>query len=157
MTRWLDMAYRMGRDALKEKISFYIGAYGGWVEIDKSFFIQRIRTALAFRKRHQPGATSFRVVNAESDFLSGLIVDKYEDVLVMQTSSLGMDRRKGQIVEALKSALSCAIFSIRSVRAIATRASRSAVSRNNSDPLSTPAKAPASVTINPSHPSPCAA
>lgn len=76
------------------------------VEIDKSFFIQRIRAALAFRKRHQPGATSFRVVNAESDFLSGLIVDKYEDVLVMQTSSLGMDRRKGQIVEALKSALS---------------------------------------------------
>ena len=35
MTRWLDMAYRMGRDVLKGKISFYIDAYGGFVEIDK--------------------------------------------------------------------------------------------------------------------------
>jgi 23S rRNA (cytosine1962-C5)-methyltransferase len=53
-----------------------------------------------------PNATSFRVVNAESDFLSGLIVDKYEDVLVLQTSSLGMDQRKAQIVAALQTVLS---------------------------------------------------
>jgi len=43
--------------------------------------------ALDVRRRHLPEATSFRVVNAESDFLSGLIVDKYEDVLVVQTSA----------------------------------------------------------------------
>ncbi|HEX4647081.1 MAG TPA: class I SAM-dependent rRNA methyltransferase [Verrucomicrobiae bacterium] len=54
------------------------------------------------RQKHLPGATSFRVVNAESDFLSGLIVDKYEDVLVVQTSALGMDQRKGMIVAALQ-------------------------------------------------------
>lgn len=38
MIRWLDMAYQMGRDGLKknEKIAFYIAAYGGFVEIDKS-------------------------------------------------------------------------------------------------------------------------
>lgn len=38
MVRWLDMSYRMGRDALKanEKIRFYIDSYGGFVEIDKS-------------------------------------------------------------------------------------------------------------------------
>jgi hypothetical protein len=38
MTRWLEMAYQMGRDALKttEDIVFYIDAYGGYVEIDKS-------------------------------------------------------------------------------------------------------------------------
>jgi 23S rRNA (cytosine1962-C5)-methyltransferase len=101
------------------------------VEVDESFFEQRIREALAVRQRHlpygvsltsssraahegQPGLdpepstlsapawTSFRVVNAESDFLSGLIVDKYEDVLVMQTSSLGMDQRKPLIVAALQ-------------------------------------------------------
>ena len=35
VTRWLDMAYRMGRDALKGDISFYIDAYGGFVNIDK--------------------------------------------------------------------------------------------------------------------------
>ncbi len=80
------------------------------VEIDQAFFEQRIRLALAIRQRHLPQATSFRVVNAESDFLSGLIVDKYEDVLVLQTSALGMDQRKPMIVGALK-----AIFSPRAI------------------------------------------
>lgn len=75
-----------------------------------AFFEERIRAALAVRQRHLPGATSFRVVNAESDFLSGLIVDKYEDVLVVQISSLGMDKRKKVIVQALE-----AIFSPRAI------------------------------------------
>src|SRR5438309_5346059 len=48
------------------------------INIDQSFFEQRIRAALLVREKHMPGASSFRVVNAESDFLSGLIVDKYE-------------------------------------------------------------------------------
>jgi 23S rRNA (cytosine1962-C5)-methyltransferase len=80
------------------------------VEINPAFFEQRIRTALALRQKHLPQATSFRVVNAESDFLSGLIVDKYEDVLVLQTSALGMDQRKAMIVAALKN-----IFSPRAI------------------------------------------
>jgi 23S rRNA (cytosine1962-C5)-methyltransferase len=71
------------------------------VTVDEHFFEERLRTALAVRQKHLPGATSFRVANAESDFLSGLIVDKYEDVLVVQISSLGMDRRKEMIVAAL--------------------------------------------------------
>src|SRR5215813_6023891 len=54
------------------------------VEVDQKFFVQRIRTALELRRKHLANATSFRVVNAESDFLSGLIVDKYEDVVVIQ-------------------------------------------------------------------------
>src|SRR5690349_16933956 len=72
------------------------------IPIDEAFFERRIRDALALRQKHLPGATSFRVVNAESDFLSGLIVDKYEDVLVVQTSALGMDQRKPMIVAALQ-------------------------------------------------------
>jgi 23S rRNA (cytosine1962-C5)-methyltransferase len=80
------------------------------VEINSAFFVDRIASALAGRKRHLPGATSFRVVNAESDFLSGLIVDKYADVLVVQISSLAMDQRKAMIVEALQS-----IFSPRAI------------------------------------------
>src|SRR5262245_12419990 len=80
------------------------------VEINQGFFEERIRAALLLRQKHLPGASSFRVVNAESDFLSGLIVDKYEDVLVVQTSSLGMDQRKPLIVAALK-----AIFSPRAI------------------------------------------
>jgi 23S rRNA (cytosine1962-C5)-methyltransferase len=81
------------------------------IEADEKFFEERIRTALAVRQKHLPGATSFRVVNAESDFLSGLIVDKYEDALVVQISSLGMDQRKALIVAALKKIFSpCAIL-----------------------------------------------
>jgi 23S rRNA (cytosine1962-C5)-methyltransferase len=80
------------------------------VEVNEHFFEERIRAALAVRQRHLPDATSFRVVNAESDFLSGLIVDKYEDVLVVQISSLGMDQRKAQIVAALQK-----IFSPRAI------------------------------------------
>lgn len=75
------------------------------VEIDGAWFRERIGQALALRKRAMPEATSFRLVNAESDFLSGLIVDNYEGVLVLQTSSLGMDQRKGEIVAALKELL----------------------------------------------------
>jgi 23S rRNA (cytosine1962-C5)-methyltransferase len=80
------------------------------IEVDGKFFEDRIRAALAVRQKHLPGATSFRVVNAESDFLSGLIVDKYEDVLVVQISALGMDRRKEIVVAALKN-----IFSPRAI------------------------------------------
>ena len=80
------------------------------IEVSATFFETRIREAIAIRKRHLPKATSFRVVNAESDFLSGLIVDKYEDVLVIQTSSLGMDMRKAMITQALKK-----IFSPRAI------------------------------------------
>jgi len=80
------------------------------VAIDESFFEERIRAALAVRKRHLPQASSFRVVSSESDFLSGLIVDKYEDVLAVQTSALGMDQRKGEIIAALQE-----IFSPRAI------------------------------------------
>ncbi len=80
------------------------------VEVNRDFFVGRFRAALAIRQKHLPQAASFRVVNAESDFLSGLIVDKYADVLVVQISSLGMDQRKALIVEALQS-----IFSPRAI------------------------------------------
>jgi 23S rRNA (cytosine1962-C5)-methyltransferase len=80
------------------------------VGVDQTFFEMRIRNALAFREKHLAGATSFRVVNAESDFLSGLIVDKYEDVLAVQISSLGMDQRKSMIITSL-----AAIFSPRAM------------------------------------------
>ena len=89
------------------------------VEVNETFFEERIRAALAVRQKHLPDATSFRVVNAESDFLSGLIVDKYEDVLVVQISSLGMDQRKAQIVAALQK-----IFSPRAILERSDMASR---------------------------------
>ncbi|HLH55660.1 MAG TPA: class I SAM-dependent rRNA methyltransferase [Verrucomicrobiae bacterium] len=70
--------------------------------IDQGFFEQRIGAALKVRQKHMAGCSCFRAVNAEADFLSGLIVDKYEDVLALQISALGMERRKEQIVAALR-------------------------------------------------------
>jgi 23S rRNA (cytosine1962-C5)-methyltransferase len=99
----------MGFFNAKSKIHVRLLA-DGRVDVDEAFFEQRIRAALAVRQKHLAGATSFRVVNAESDFLSGLIVDKYEDVLVVQISALGMDLRKEAIVAALKK-----IFSPRAI------------------------------------------
>ena len=82
----------------------------GRVVPDVVFFTERIRAALIVRQKHLPGATSFRVINAESDFLSGLIIDKYGAILVLQISSLGMEQRKQLIVQALQ-----AIFSPRAI------------------------------------------
>lgn len=71
--------------------------------VDQEFFERRIRQALEFRRRYLPHLTSFRVVNTESDFLSGMIVDKYADHLVVQISSLALDQRKTEILSALAS------------------------------------------------------
>lgn len=75
------------------------------IEVDQGFFDARIAAALAVRRRYLPAATSFRVVNAESDFLTGLIIDQYEDVVVLQISALGMEKRKEKIVAAVQKLL----------------------------------------------------
>ncbi len=80
------------------------------ITLDQPFFESRIRQALALREQFLPEASSFRIVNAESDFLSGLIIDKYEDVLALQISSLGMEQRKSLVVVALQQ-----IFSPRAI------------------------------------------
>ena len=69
---------------------------------DREFFYHRILSALQLRRRTMPQAISFRLVNAESDFLSGLIIDKYENILILQTTSLGMDNLKPIITEVLE-------------------------------------------------------
>jgi 23S rRNA (cytosine1962-C5)-methyltransferase len=62
--------------------------------VDDALLRQRLVQALAYRQRLYPEATSLRLVHAEGDLLPGLTVDRYEDVLVMQCASLGMDRRQ---------------------------------------------------------------
>lgn len=48
---------------------------------------------------------AYRLINAEGDFLPGLIVDRYHDVLVVQISTLGMERLKPLIIESLQNIL----------------------------------------------------
>ena len=74
------------------------------VEVDQEFFERRISNALKLREGRFEG--SFRVVNAESDFLPGLIVDKYEDVLAIQLLTWGMEREKEMVLAAAERVLS---------------------------------------------------
>jgi len=71
-------------------------------EIDSpAFFKERISRALALRHRLYPELATFRVVHGEGDFLPGLVVDKYGDLLSIQILTAGMEERRGAIVEAL--------------------------------------------------------
>lgn len=75
-------------------------------ELDAPFFERRIAQALEYRARRGVHARLGRMVWSESDGLPGLIVDRYGDHLVLQTLTLAMDRRKGLIVDVLRSLLS---------------------------------------------------
>ncbi|OQA27393.1 MAG: Ribosomal RNA large subunit methyltransferase I [Firmicutes bacterium ADurb.Bin354] len=70
-------------------------------EINETFFEKRIRTAWEYRKK-TVDISSCRVIFGEADFLPGFVCDKYEDVLVIQSLALGIDRYKEQIVSILK-------------------------------------------------------
>jgi 23S rRNA (cytosine1962-C5)-methyltransferase len=74
--------------------------------IDGAFFKKRIARALAYREELFPGARALRVVSSEGDFLPGLVVDRYDDVLAVQVTTLGMETRKDWILAALVEALS---------------------------------------------------
>ena len=66
------------------------------------FYEQRIAAALAHRRSLYPNLDTFRAVYGESDFLPGLVVDKYGDCLSLQLLSAGMDSRRELIVAALR-------------------------------------------------------
>ena len=68
--------------------------------VDESFFRARVREAWSYRKTFCD-ENSCRVIFSESDFLPGLIVDKFGDVLVVQSLCLGVDRIKDIIVDEL--------------------------------------------------------
>ena len=67
----------------------------------RSLLADRLRAAIAYRATLAIDATAWRVVNAEADCLPGLIVDRYSDVVVIQTLCQATDRRLGMIVELL--------------------------------------------------------
>jgi len=74
-------------------------------EITTDFFERRISEALSLRRKLFPESETYRIVNGESDFLPGLIIDKYNEYLSIQTLSFGMDQRLGDICNFLESSL----------------------------------------------------
>lgn len=74
------------------------------VKIDEVFFEKRVRDAWEYRKK-VVDTGSCRLIFGEADFLPGLVIDKFSDVLVVQSLALGIDRWKETIVELAKKVL----------------------------------------------------
>ena len=72
--------------------------------IDEAFIRRRVQDAWNYRKE-TIDTSSCRVIFGEADFLPGIVVDKFSDVLVVESLALGIDRWKLTIVEALKEIL----------------------------------------------------
>ena len=68
---------------------------------DQTLWRDRLVTAIAYRDSLALDGTACRLVHGEADRLPALIVDRYDDVLVMQTLCQGMDRRRDQIAQEL--------------------------------------------------------
>lgn len=72
--------------------------------IDEAFIRRRVADAWNYR-RETIDTSSCRVIFGEADFLPGIVVDKFSDVLVVESLALGIDRWKTVIVESLKDIL----------------------------------------------------
>ena len=69
-------------------------------EIDREFLTKRLRAAWDYRRK-TVDTSSCRIVFGDADFLPGITIDKYEDILVIESLSLGMDRMKELILDIL--------------------------------------------------------
>ena len=85
--------------------------------IDEEFIHMRVKNAWDYRKAvmDKKDLECTRIIFGEADFLPGLVVDKYADVLVVEALALGIDKLKLQIVDALKAVLEEDGYSVKGV------------------------------------------
>ncbi|MBE5914653.1 MAG: class I SAM-dependent rRNA methyltransferase [Pseudobutyrivibrio ruminis] len=85
--------------------------------IDDDFIKMRVQNAWNYRKNVllEKDLNCCRVIFGEADFLPGLVIDKYDDVLVVESLALGIDKFKLKIVDYLKEAMAVDGFSVRGV------------------------------------------
>ncbi len=95
--------YMMGRGFINQnsKIRVRMMTRDKEQQIDEAFLRNRVQAAWNYRKDTVDTA-SCRVIFGEADFLPGIVIDKYEDVLVVESLALGIDRFKETIVRLLK-------------------------------------------------------
>lgn len=108
--------YMMGRGFINQnsKIRIRMMSRKPEQEINDDFLAMRVRNAWDYRKT-TVDTSSCRVIFGEADFLPGLVVDKYEDVLVVECLALGMEQFKEKIVSILKEIMSEDGITIRGV------------------------------------------
>ena len=92
-----------GSYSLHSQISVRVLSFNPEDQINKDFIQNRIETAAQFRKQiiNLETTNAYRVINAESDSLPGLVVDKYGDFLVCQFLSAGAEFWKKETIEIL--------------------------------------------------------
>ena len=88
----------------KSKITVRVMSRIKGQKIDHEFLMQRVKAAWDYRKRTVDTA-SCRIIFGEADFLPGLVIDKFSDVLVVQSLSLGIEQMKIEIIDILKELL----------------------------------------------------
>lgn len=108
--------YAMGRGFINQnsKIRVRMMTRRPNQQVDEEFLKERVQAAWNYRK-DTVDTLSCRVIFGEADFLPGIVIDKYEDVLVVESLALGIDRFKETIVTLLKEALLADGIKIRGV------------------------------------------
>lgn len=98
--------YPMGKGFInrKSKLTVRMMTRNPKQDIDEDFLMLRVRNAWEYRKK-TVDISSCRVIFGEADFLPGLVVDKFSDVLVVESLALGIDRLKPFIIDCLKRVL----------------------------------------------------
>jgi 23S rRNA (cytosine1962-C5)-methyltransferase len=100
-----------GTFSAKSMIAVRIFEFGE-AAINRSWISDKIKQAYSYRKLLGYGAdtTGYRLCFSESDKLPGLIIDKYEDALVLQISTMGMELLKPVIIDILKEIFSPSVI-----------------------------------------------
>ncbi len=108
--------YAMGRGFINQnsKIRVRMMTRRPNQQVDEEFLKERVQAAWNYRK-DTVDTLSCRVIFGEADFLPGIVIDKYEDVLVVESLALGIDRFKETIVTLLKETLLADGIKIRGV------------------------------------------
>ena len=98
--------YPMGRGFINtvSKITVRMMTRDPEQEVDETLIEKRVRNAWKYRK-DTVDTSSCRLIFGEADFLPGIVIDKYEDVLVVESLALGIDKLKPLILEKLKAVL----------------------------------------------------
>lgn len=98
----------------KSKITVRILSHDKEAVIDDAFLEKRVQAAWDYRKQ-VIDTGSCRLIFGEADFLPGIVIDKFSDVLVVESLALGIDRLKLQILNAVKRVLAKDGISIRGI------------------------------------------
>ena len=108
--------YPMGRGYInrKSKITVRMMSRHLDADINRDFIYKRVKEAWIYRKK-VIDTSSCRVIFGEADFLPGIVVDKFSDVLVVQSLTLGIERFKLMIIDCLKEVLAKDGIAIRGV------------------------------------------